>query len=674
MRHPEWGAFFYFVFSFADAIFYKKELLMPDLASCIHKNDLSPCEIHQLCSTTTEERTTLLQNARALSRSEIVQLEKQGNSAVDWDTIKVASNFNPQAIHKNSFHGFCYLGFFSGEETLLHSSATLPNGVYNSTIYHSVIADNCTIRSCALIANYYIESNAHLFNCGTIAADQNTSFGNGFLITLGNETGGRVFPVFAEMSIDEATSAAYSKEFRSTLLLFVNRYKAAMQTGFGTIGSYAMVTNCRSITNVFIGEGGVIDNATSVDTATILSSKHVPTTIASGAIVRNSCLQWGSSVETLAIVERSLITEHAHVERHGKVTNSIIGPNTGIAEGEVTSSLVGPFVGFHHQALLIGTLWPQGKGNVAYGANVGSNHTAKAPDQELYSGEGFFYGLGVNIKFPTDFSQAPYSIIATGVTTLPQRMTFPFSLINTPSKQMHGLSPAINELFPAWVLSDNMFLVKRNEAKFASRNKATRTKMPLVVFRSEIIDLIINAKKALCAAPHPKEYYTDTDIPGIGKNFITHKNVQSAIDTYNFCIEQYCLQGMFRWLQQLHQFGNIAALFISETMDDEWEHCRLTALAEGYTSATPATLLDRLSFLQEHTMQSIIDSKRRDMLRGRKIMRDYDDAHSPAEEDPFIVSAQKQHHTLLQEIQMVKIALIANESAEESIQSKTIIR
>ena len=45
--------------------------------------------------------------------------------------------------------------------------------------------------------------------------------------------------------------------------------------------------------------------------------------------------------------------------------------------GECLHCLVGPFVGFHHQSLLIATIWPLGRGNVGYGANVGSNHTSR---------------------------------------------------------------------------------------------------------------------------------------------------------------------------------------------------------------------------------------------------------------------------------------------------------
>ena len=83
----------------------------------------------------------------------------------------------------------------------------------------------------------------------------------------------------------------------------------------------------------------------------------------------------------------------------------------------------------HHQSLLIGAFWPEGKGNIGYGANVGSNHTSKSADQEIWPGEGVFFGLGCSIKFPTNFTAAPYTIVATGVTTLAQKVEFPFSLI-----------------------------------------------------------------------------------------------------------------------------------------------------------------------------------------------------------------------------------------------------
>lgn len=73
---------------------------------------------------------------------------------------------------------------------------------------------------------------------------------------------------------------------------------------------------------------------------------------------------------------------------------------------------MGPFIGIHHTSLVIACLWPYGRGNVAYGAMVGANHTGRVNDQECLSGEGVFYGLGVQIKFPFNCFNAPYSLIA----------------------------------------------------------------------------------------------------------------------------------------------------------------------------------------------------------------------------------------------------------------------
>ena len=99
-------------------------------------------------------------------------------------------------------------------------------------------------------------------------------------------------------------------------------------------------------------------------------------------------------------------------------------------------------------------IWYKGKGNIGYGANIGSNHTGRLPDQELIPGEGLFFGLGCNIKYPCNFSNAPYSLIASGITTLPQvcslppshvqKVEMPFSLINKPSTNYEGVSPAYN--------------------------------------------------------------------------------------------------------------------------------------------------------------------------------------------------------------------------------------
>lgn len=305
--------------------------------------------------------------------------------------------------------------------------------------------------------------------------------------------------VYAEITVEIAAQiAAYRK--RETLSAYeaaVAEYVAQAMSDVGVIEAGASIQNTPRLLNTYVGHEAVIDAATSIEDVTILSGADDTVFIGNGACIKNAIVQWGVRIETHAIVENSVCCEHSSVDNHATLKHSLLGPNSALSGGECSYSLVGPFVGFHHQSLLIAAYWPEGKGNIGYGANVGSNHTGKAPDQEIWPGEGIFFGLGVNVKFPADYSKSPYSIIATGVSTLPQRVEMPFSLINIRAESIDGVSPAYNEILPGWVLSDNIYAVRRNERKYAVRNKASRVDLGFEVFRPEIIDLMIQARAAL---------------------------------------------------------------------------------------------------------------------------------------------------------------------------------
>src|SRR5262249_44867085 len=162
-------------------------------------------------------------------------------------------------------------------------------------------------------------------------------------------------------------------------------------------------------------------------------------------------------------------------------------------------------------------------------------------DQELWAGEGMFFGLGVNVKFPADFTRAPYTVVACGASLLPQRMSFPFSLIAPPATQPTGTSPAYMEITPAWMLSDNLYALRRNEAKHRSRNKARRARFNFEVLRPDTIDLVRDACLRLEAVSQVKQIYTEADIDGLGKNFLPEKNRLRAIEAYRFVLRYYAL-------------------------------------------------------------------------------------------------------------------------------------
>ena len=579
---------------------------------------------------------------RPLTKKEIKKLESNGNHARDWKKVSVHNGFTADNVFGTMFHGACILGAFNGKDLPAAGALmALPSGIYNSIIIDSEIGDNCCVCNSG-ISNYLIKDKTFVYNVGGLTCSRNTSFGNGREIIIGIETGGREVLSFAEMTLPIAEAVSCRRNnvsFLSAYNKFIRHYSDSCAIGSGVVENGSVLTHTNVIEDTYIGKNTIINGATLVKNCTILSSTEEPVEISDGACVRNSCIQWGCSVTSMAIVDDSILTEHSRVKSHGKVSMSIIGPNTELAAGEVTASLVGPFVGFHHQALLIAALWPEGKGNVGCGANVGSNHTSKAPDQEIRCGEGMFFGLGASIKFPSNFTNAPYSVIATGVTTLPQRVEFPFSLINTPSEHIHTVPPAYNEIFPGWVLSENMYAIKRNEAKFKARNKARRAVFSAEALRPEIIDMMILARNRLKEVTRKSALYTEGEIPGLGKNFLTEKSRASGIAAYDVHIEYYCLRGMLNIIKSLLKNGKrttFSFLYTMPTADKLWKHQRNIMVKEIFAGRSAKENLKRLSGLEGQIATAVQNSKGKDDSRGAKIIPDYASAHPPADQDDCV--------------------------------------
>jgi hypothetical protein len=386
------------------------------------------------------------------------------------------------------------------------------------------------------------------------------------------------------------------------------------------VGAYASIMNCGSVDAAWIGAGAELDSAASIRNVTMLSTPEEPCSVNGGALVHDSILQWGVEVTSGAVVESSVMLEHSGAEHDAKVTECVICPNSTIGKGEATASFVGPFVGFHHQALLIAAYWPDGRGNMGYGANVGSNHTSRVPDQELWAGEGMFFGLGCSVKYPANFMRAPYSIIATGVTTLPQRMEYPFSLIVEPTSPREEVPLALNRLIPAWVLSDNLYAIMRNQQKFAARNKARRTSLDLSLFREETVRLMEEAAERLESVTG-KEFYRDTDIPGIGKNYLTDADRKHGAETYRRFITYTRHSRRREELAARHEAGEDPAAAMS---------------AEERAAAREA--LTELSGIITAMREILTASREKDQRRGRRIIDDYDATHHGLEDDEFLLA------------------------------------
>jgi hypothetical protein len=580
---------------------------------------------------------------RRLSLAEVRTLERLGNTAEDWGRVRVAEGFAPQRVRNCHFEGDVALGRCTGRARLAEG-LELPAGLSKATVVGCVIGHEAVVHEVRLLAHYVVGAGAVLLDCGRVTAEGETAFGNGAALRVALEAGGREVAAYAEIDVATAAAVATSRgraRLLSDYAAAVADYRARASSRLGLIEAGARVQGAARVVNTYVGPHARIEGATLLADSTLLSNAEEPAEVGDGACVRGALLQWGSRVSTQAVVERSVLTEHSHAERHAKVTDSILGPNTAVGGGEVTSCLLGPFVGCHHQSLLISTFWPSGRGNIGYGANVGSNHTSRAPDQEFWAGEGLFLGLGVNVKFPSDFSRAPYSVVACGTNLLPQKVTFPFSLIMPAAVHHPDVPPAYNEIIPAWMLGENFYALRRNEAKYQARNQARRSRFDFAVLRPDTVDLMLDACLRLAQVPELADVYTERDIEGLGKNFLSEAQRQEALSTYRFYIRYYALGGLKDRVGALLRAGRghaVGRLLSTTDGDSRWEHQR-RLLWDTLHVRDVASGLAELPDVLDHVARGVEAAKAKDDRRGARIIEDYAEAHAPADRDECVRDA-----------------------------------
>ncbi|MCL2155433.1 MAG: DUF4954 family protein [Leptospirales bacterium] len=633
-------------------------------------------KIKKIKSLVTEN--SLSDKYRKLEIEEIDQLKKQNNHAESWDTIFVVKDFFTSFISNNRFYGTCYLGRFTGSPLEVENKITMQSGIYDSIIKNSIIEDESLICRCGLMANYLISSHSVIYNINTLTSNRENIFNSIDSIIIGPESGERSIKIFPDIDIDIA-ECLLTQDISLIYNQFLTEYKNYCSLYIGYIGENCRIINSSTIANSFIDNTTVVSGALSISDSIIFGSDDSITSIGSGVNITESIIQQGCTIDSIAVIHRSILMEYSSAEKQCFISESIIGSNSVVGGGEISSTIAGPFTGAHHQSLLIACIWPKGRGNIGYGANIGSNHTSRLPDQEILPGEGMFFGLGSSIKFPADYTLSPYTVISTGTTTLPQRVEFPFSLITgqnvhggqnihgrqdaAPTDTGHGRQDAArtgdsvplayNELIPAWMLSDNIYAIIRNEKKYKERNKSPKNSIDFNIFRPEIIDMMIDARSRLKNVSSIKDIYTEFDIDGVGKNYVTENNRIKGIENYTFYIQFYALKELSyrvdRILSEKSSIDNSiidSSTIYKEDNNEQWSHALQTLYDEKLNDISLKDMslkenMEKLLNMNELFLSSLFYSRDKDYVRGNKIISNYAKYHKPTDEDPLIVDIRK---------------------------------
>jgi hypothetical protein len=216
-----------------------------------------------------------------------------------------------------------------------------------------------------------------------------------------------------------------------------------------------------------------------------------------------------------------------------------------------------------------------------------------------------------------------------GVSTLPQKVTFPFSLITVPVTPLadEGAVPrAYNEILPAWALAENAYALVRHELKYAKRDQARRHRIDYKVLRPSIMRLVKEARDALAQVPAIQAHYLESDIPGLGKNFLREERRLEAIKSYDRALTRYALRLLL----------NEAEGGLSIPGSAEIAHELADQLFPGLSFAGR---MERLVEAETENARLVQDSKARDDARGAKIIPGYAAAHVSSDHDDVVASA-----------------------------------
>ncbi|MBN2279214.1 MAG: DUF4954 family protein [Candidatus Marinimicrobia bacterium] len=293
---------------------------------------------------------------RNLTTTEIIQLEKNHCRAENWQQVKVKPDFDPGRLSNVEFSGEIKLGIF--EKThFLWGDVRKHCGIYNAKLHNCIVHDNVLINKISnYIANYEIEENAIINNVGILAVNTVSSFGNGTMVQVLNEAGGREVMIYEEMTAQIAYLQCFYRhetEMVRVLQKLISQYSADQSSSMGIVGKEARILNTRSIRNAKIGDYSVIEDADVIENGTLVSNEQAPVRIGPGVYAKDFICQSGSILSDGAVITHCFIGQGCELSKQFSAENSLFFANCGCFHGEACAIFAGPFTVTHHKSTLL---------------------------------------------------------------------------------------------------------------------------------------------------------------------------------------------------------------------------------------------------------------------------------------------------------------------------------
>ena len=293
---------------------------------------------------------------RKLTLTETSRLVSNGCSCDDWNNVRVSKGFDPSVCQNVTFSGKVKLGSFS-KSFSDKSGVSIRSGISNAHIHNCDIGSDVLISNIGdYIANYRIEDDVVIKNCGKIHIEGVTTFGNGTDVAVLNETGGRSVRIWDQLSAHQAyIMALYRHRVKAIKKMeqMITDYSRSKSSDMGTIGTGSRIESCRHIRNVRIGPYSNLEGSIRLDEGSINSCVEDPILIGPGVIMEHFIVCSGSIVTESTLIDKCFIGQGCVLGKHYSAENSLFFANCGGYHGEACSIFAGPYTVTHHKSTLL---------------------------------------------------------------------------------------------------------------------------------------------------------------------------------------------------------------------------------------------------------------------------------------------------------------------------------
>lgn len=367
---------------------------------------------------------------RHLTKSEVERLEiSQKCSAEDWSKVTVSETFDVSQLDEVAFIGECRIGDLSGMH-IDRYGIPRRNGIRRAVLRDTVVGDGAyivNIRDC--ISSYDIGSEVTITNTDAIIMTGRSTFGNGVMVPVLNETGGINVPLSRRLTAQIAyllVTIPRDDSRHKALLRLIEKDTESASSDRGIIGDKSCIVNCGTITDGFIGEGSVIDGALRLSDFSLCSQPDYPAVIGTGVIGDHFIALAGASLLDGCTVHHAFVGQSARITDLFSLNESLIFSNCTLARGEASAIIAGPFtVSAHKSSLLIAGFFSFL--NAGSGSNQ-SNHLYKTgPIHHGLVERGSKTSSDSYILWPSRIG--PFSLIMGRHTDHVDTSAFPFSYV-----------------------------------------------------------------------------------------------------------------------------------------------------------------------------------------------------------------------------------------------------